>query len=210
MKQIEIEQKYILHPHRIAELRHNLRLAGVDSVLVRQYYEHDKSEKEWQRYRRINENCVLEVKDNINIGQTYSIARERSMPIPKTVWKAGWRKSKKRVTKLRFEPSQYAGPKWSSQVHTVAVDVFLTTVDENALDFDQRYTPYAVVAEIETIWTSDTKQLDLDFKLPKGLEPFVILKVDRTQAYAKRFSAINMCDDPKSIADARVAMEAFL
>lgn len=210
MKQIEIEQKYVLHPDRIAQLRHSLRLAGVDSILVRQYYEHDKSEKEWQRYRRVNDDCILEVKDNINIGQTYSIARERSMPVPKGVWKAGWKKSKKRVTKLRFQPSQDAGPNWSSPVHTVIVDVFLSITNEDALEFDQRYTPYAAVAEVETIWTADTKSLDLDFKLPKGLEPFAIHKVDRTHPLAKRFSAINMCDDSKSIAEARAAMEALL
>lgn len=199
MSNLEFEQKFILDLRRVDELvydmtERSLYLPGHEIKLIRQLYDDngyryrvtDQTASDGKRLERIYER---ENKRAIKLDVTYAINVEDPDTILAEEFNERWGRAKKRLQKIRHEiPGRYPD-------QIIMVDFFYT--------LDGPYTKnsdiYAVVAEVESMITSETETLYLDFSLPIYLEQYSIKRVDQRDPEMKIFRSANMVDTPESI-----------
>lgn len=196
MKNLEIEQKYHLDYTRSNEIEAEIRDVTVQVEPIQQCYIYsDKpyGEGKWYRYRHTVGGgiaFVREHKQSIQMGAPYSVSIEDAVILTEPEFNEAWEKSTFKLAKSRFVlASTEIGSPLS---HRVTVDFIESLHNADRV--------YAVVAEIEAILDPLFTYIDLDFKLPEFLKPYLLWKHDANHHRAKEFSARAVCYDSTLIA----------
>jgi hypothetical protein len=195
---IEFEQKYVFHPRDLDAIWEIFRNRfDCSSHLVRQFYDEGPMKL---RYRMELEQASREKKSKIKSPNTYSVSEEQFTPIPSTVFEGGFAKSKRRLQKLRLTAaSQMKRTEDFERTHKLTLDIFYTMRKLMKYDTTRLRTGayvYALVAEVETMVRPGTKLVNLDFRLPKSLRPFLLHTVDSRDPRDKIFGSKSLCDRP--------------
>lgn len=198
---LEFEQKFVLDLRRHEEIRAELGHRMWDGISgkitsIRQYYDENGDRYRASVHGDDPPDLIRELKKKVNIGSKYSISLEQEMPpITLEEFEKGWKKNEtRRLQKVRHTvPGHRPG-------HKVMVDFFYTRDPAKNGDC------YAVIAEAETVLTTTTEALYLDFSLPIYLERYCLSVVDNADPAMKVFRSANMVDVPEKIEEVKRAI----